>query len=87
MQYEVIQYRLATFGGNYDIIHATIANYWNYSFRQFPALLLNNFTMDEEQNIIPNDLISANFTNLPEILDLTKIFARPSLLLLSAKYC
>ena len=53
----------ATFGGNYDITHATIANYWNYSFRQFPALLLNNFTLDEEQNIIPNDLISANFTN------------------------
>ena len=53
----------ATFGGSYDIIHATIANYWNYSFRQFPALLLNNFTLDEEQNLIPNDLISANFTN------------------------
>jgi hypothetical protein len=53
----------ATFGGHYDIVHATIANYWTNSFRQFPSLLLNNFTVDLEQNIIPNDLSSATFTN------------------------
>jgi hypothetical protein len=53
----------ATFGGNYNIVHATIANYWNNSFRQFPALLLNNFNVDLDQNIIPNNLNSANFTN------------------------
>lgn len=53
----------ATFGGHYDIVHATIANYWTNSFRQFPSLLVNNFTVDLEQNIIPNDLISATFTN------------------------
>lgn len=53
----------ATFGGHYDIVHATIANYWTNSFRQFPSLLVNNFTVDLEQNIIPNDLSSATFTN------------------------
>lgn len=53
----------ATFGGNYNIIHSTIANYWTNSFRQFPALLLNNFSVDLDQNFIPNALISANFTN------------------------
>jgi len=53
----------ATIGGQYDIIHATIANYWSYSFRQFPSLLLNNFSQDSDQNIIPNNLTKANFTN------------------------
>lgn len=53
----------ATFGGHYDIVHATIANYWTNSFRQFPSLLVNNFTVDLDQNIIPNDLSSATFTN------------------------
>lgn len=53
----------ATFGGNYEVNHATIANYWSNSFRQFPALLLNNFTTDSDNNLIPNALVSANFTN------------------------
>ena len=53
----------ATFGGNYDVVHATIANYWTNGFRQLPALLLNNFTIDADENTIPNALVSANFTN------------------------
>ncbi len=53
----------ATFGGHYDIVHSTIVNYWTNSFRQFPALLLNNFTIGEDQNTIPNNLSTANFTN------------------------
>ena len=53
----------ATYGGNYNVTHSTIANYWSNSFRQFPALLLNNFITDSDQNIIPNNLNSANFTN------------------------
>ena len=53
----------ASFGGHYDIVHSTLANYWTNSFRQFPALLINNFTIDEDQNAVPNDLNSANFTN------------------------
>ncbi len=35
-----------TFGGNYNVTHSTIANYWTSSFRQYPALLLNNFIVD-----------------------------------------
>ena len=42
----------ATFGGNYNVVHSTIANYWTNSFRQFPALLLNNFSADLDQNFI-----------------------------------
>ena len=53
----------ATFGGRYNVTHATLTNYWTNSFRQFPSLLLNNFTTDPDQNIIPNGLLSANFTN------------------------
>ena len=53
----------ATFGGNYNVTHATIANYWSNSFRQFPVLLLNNFMVDTDQNVIPNGLNTANFTN------------------------
>ena len=52
-----------TFGGKYNFTHCTIANYWNSSFRQFPALLLNDFIVDANNTIITNDLIEANFTN------------------------
>src|SRR5690606_34442100 len=52
-----------TLGGNYIVTHSTIANYWNKSSRQFPALLLNNFTVDEDENLILADLTQANFNN------------------------
>jgi len=52
-----------TYGGNYNFTHSTIANYWGNSFRQFPALLLNNFIIDAENNVFTNPLESANFTN------------------------
>lgn len=52
-----------TFGGKYNFIHCTIANYWNSSFRQFPALLLNDYVEDADGIIIANDLTEANFTN------------------------
>ena len=52
-----------TFGGNYNFTHSTIANYWSTSFRQFPALLLNNFIVDAENNVFTNPLESASFTN------------------------
>ena len=64
-----------TLGGKYNFTHSTIANYWNNSFRQFSALLLNDFVLDENANAITNDLTEANFTNCiiygndnPEIL-------------------
>lgn len=52
-----------TVGGNYNVTHSTIANYWTSSFRQYPALLLNNFTVDSENTVTTNPLVAANFTN------------------------
>lgn len=51
-----------TFGGKYNFTHSTIANYWNNSFRQFPALLINNFLETEDAVTITN-LTEANFNN------------------------
>ena len=52
-----------TYGGKYNFTHCTLANYWNNSFRQFPAVLLNNYIEDENQMVFPNDLAEANFNN------------------------
>lgn len=52
-----------TYGGKYNFTHCTIANYWDYSFRQFPTLLLNNFVTDEDNTVFTNDLVEANFNN------------------------
>lgn len=51
-----------TLGGKYNLTHCTIANYWNNSFRQYPALLLNNFVIGEDA-IVVNDLEAANINN------------------------
>ncbi|MCR8669291.1 hypothetical protein NO995_16505 [Aestuariibaculum sp. M13] len=51
-----------TFGGRYNFTHCTIANYWNNA-RQFPALLLNNYIVDADENIVVTDLTEANFNN------------------------
>lgn len=53
----------ATFGGKYNVTHSTIANYWNSSFRQFPALLINNFVTDTDNNAFITELTEANFNN------------------------
>ncbi|AXO78915.1 hypothetical protein DZC78_00420 [Olleya aquimaris] len=53
----------ATFGGKYNVTHSTIANYWNSSFRQFPALLINNFVIDQDNTAFVSDLTEANFSN------------------------
>ena len=56
-----------TFGGSYKFTHATFANYWQNSFRQLPAVLINNFntytTNNNEEIVEPSDLNSANFLN------------------------
>ncbi|EGV42728.1 hypothetical protein BZARG_2504 [Bizionia argentinensis JUB59] len=51
-----------TEGGKYNFTHCTIANYWNNSFRQFPALLLNNFR-ETADAVYLFDLTEANFNN------------------------
>jgi len=52
-----------TYGGRYNFVHCTFANYWNNSFRQFPSVLLNNFIVDEDNTTFTNPLDEANFTN------------------------
>ncbi len=52
-----------TYGGKYNFTHCTLTNYWGNSFRQFPSVLINNYVVDEEQNIYTNDLDEANFNN------------------------
>ena len=64
-----------TLGGKYNFTHATLVNYWNAGFRQFPSVLLNNFVLDEDNVATLADLTEANFNNCiiygndnPEIL-------------------
>lgn len=52
-----------TFGGKYNFTHSTIVNYWDNGPRPLPALLLNNFLLDENQTAIVTDLLEANFNN------------------------
>jgi hypothetical protein len=40
-----------------------LSNYWTNSFRQFPAVLVNNFITDEDDVIYVNSLDKATFTN------------------------
>jgi hypothetical protein len=50
------------FGGNYNFVHATLANYWRNSSRQEPALLLSN-SIQVEDGVPPDLILNANFTN------------------------
>ena len=50
-------------GGTYDIKHSTFANYWSFSSRNTPSILLNNYYKDVNGNIQLRDLHEANFTN------------------------
>ena len=52
-----------TYGGRYNFVHSTITNYWNKSFRQFPAILLNNYIINEDNSVQLNALETADFTN------------------------
>ena len=50
-------------GGTYDFKHSTFANYWSFSSRNTPSILLNNFYEDANGNIQLRDLQQADFTN------------------------
>jgi hypothetical protein len=50
-------------GGRYNFRHCTIANYWRNSFRDFSAVLVDNFADLGEDGIFSRDLIEANFEN------------------------
>ncbi len=42
-----------TGGGNYHFTQSTIANYWSYSIRNNPAVFLNNFLSDTNNQPVP----------------------------------
>ena len=46
-------------GGNYQFIQSTIANFWSFSVRNNPAVILTNFIKDNNNQAIPYPL---NFT-------------------------
>ncbi|WP_299781450.1 hypothetical protein [uncultured Formosa sp.] len=52
-----------TLGGRYNVTHSTIANYWSSSFRQYPALLINNYLVNDDDTTYLADLSEANFNN------------------------
>ena len=58
------QYAVAcNIGGTYNFTHCTFANYWDYSNRSTPSILLNNYYEGADGNIYVRDLDAANFTN------------------------
>ena len=50
-------------GGIYDFKHCTFVNYWNNSFRQFPAVVISNALQVSESQVLVADLQQANFSN------------------------
>ena len=49
-------------GGKYSFMHSTFANYWDQSFRNTPAVQIDNFLETEDELFIA-DLESATFIN------------------------
>ena len=50
-------------GGNYNFNHCTFANYWNYSSRTNPSILINNYYEDINGITQYRNLDNANFIN------------------------
>ena len=50
-------------GGDYIFQHCTFANFWPFSSRQTPSIVLNNYYEDNNGNTQNRDLIRANFGN------------------------
>lgn len=50
-------------GGKYNFRHATFTNYWNRSFRNFPAVVIDNSLQVSQTEILVADLVEANFSN------------------------
>jgi len=49
-------------GGSYSFTHSTFANYWNQSFRNTPAVQIDNF-LETEDALLTSDLSKADFVN------------------------
>jgi len=58
------QFALAlTIGGSYKFYHCTVYNSWDYSNRQTPSLLINNYYQDIYGTYQVRPLTEASFTN------------------------
>ncbi len=58
------QYAVAlTIGGSYEFYHCTIGNYWSYSTRTTPSLLLTNYYIDINGDTQIRDINKAIFGN------------------------
>jgi hypothetical protein len=52
-----------TTGGSYTFTHCTFANYWNWSTRITPAVLLTNYYNFNDTALFTGDLVKADFGN------------------------
>jgi hypothetical protein len=52
-----------TIGGSYEFYHCTIGNYWEYSTRNTPSVLLNNYYIDVNNIVQIRSLDKALFGN------------------------
>ncbi len=50
-------------GGNYEFLHCTIGNYWNYNLRKTPSVVLSNYYEDANDVIHLRPLENAYFGN------------------------
>lgn len=50
-------------GGKYNFRHSTFANYWNRSFRNFPAVVIDNSLQISNTEVLIADLEEATFSN------------------------
>ncbi len=51
------------YGGNIELYHSTIVNYWSRSTRRFPALFMNNFYVRPSDNAVLSLPLNAKFYN------------------------
>ncbi len=52
-----------TVGGRYEFTHCTLANYYNWSFRTDPSLLISNYYLDKSNNAVIAHIEQAMFKN------------------------
>jgi len=58
------QYAVAlTIGGSYEFYHCTIGNYWGFSTRTTPSLIMNNYYIDVNNRVQLRPLTKALFGN------------------------
>jgi len=54
---------ILTSGGWYEFMHCTIANYWNWSQRTSPSVVLSNYYNFNDTAMFTGDLLKAEFGN------------------------